>query len=58
MDKILQFPKEFLWGSATSSYQIEGAWNNDGKGLSIWDTFSHESGNISDKTTGDIACDH
>ncbi|XP_077992282.1 lactase/phlorizin hydrolase-like, partial [Glandiceps talaboti] len=50
------FPKGFIWGSATSAYQIEGAWNKDGKGLSIWDTFSH-SGRIYDNQTGDVACD-
>ena len=38
------FPKDFLWGSATASYQIEGAANKDGKGKSIWDTFTHTPG--------------
>lgn len=54
----LIFPSEFLWGSATSSYQIEGAHNEDGKGPSIWDTFSHTPGKIAGNDTGDIACDH
>ncbi|MCX8024901.1 MAG: family 1 glycosylhydrolase, partial [Thermanaerothrix sp.] len=54
----MQFPPDFLWGAATSAYQIEGAWNEDGKGLSIWDTFSHRPGTIRDNQTGDIACDH
>ena len=54
----ITFPKGFLWGAGTSSYQIEGAWNRDGKGLSIWDTFTHASGNIKNNETGDIACDH
>lgn len=52
------FPKDFLWGTATSSYQIEGAVNEDGRGQSIWDTFTRKPGAISDKSTGDIACDH
>ncbi|WP_299028708.1 GH1 family beta-glucosidase [uncultured Thermanaerothrix sp.] len=54
----LQFPPDFLWGAATSAYQIEGAWNEDGKGLSIWDTFAHQPGNIWQNQNGDIACDH
>ena len=56
--KIHQFPKEFIWGAATASYQIEGAWNEDGKGESIWDRFSHTPGNVRDGDTGDVACDH
>ncbi|MDD5674211.1 MAG: family 1 glycosylhydrolase, partial [Chitinivibrionales bacterium] len=53
-----EFPKNFLWGAATAAYQIEGAWNEDGKGPSIWDTFCHRSGTILNADTGDIACDH
>ena len=40
------FKKNFTWGAATASYQIEGGWNADGKGLGIWDVFSHNPGNI------------
>ncbi|MBC8336193.1 MAG: beta-glucosidase [Anaerolineales bacterium] len=52
------FPKEFIWGAATASYQIEGAWNEDGKGESIWDRFSHTPGKVNNNDTGDIANDH
>lgn len=48
----------FLWGTATASYQIEGAVAEDGRGTSIWDTFAHEPGRIRDGHTGDVACDH
>src|SRR5262245_50283763 len=53
-----EFPKGFFWGTATSSYQIEGAWNEDGKGPSIWDTYAHTPGKIKNGDTGDIANDH
>lgn len=51
-----QFAKDFLLGTATAAYQIEGGWNADGKGLSTWDVFSHTKGKIRDHSTGDIAC--
>jgi beta-glucosidase len=54
----LKFPKDFIWGAATSAYQIEGAWNEDGKGPSIWDTFSHKAGKVANNENGDIAVDH
>jgi beta-glucosidase len=52
------FPKDFVWGTATSSYQIEGAVNEDGRGLSIWDTFAHTPGKIEDGSNADRANDH
>ncbi len=52
------FPNDFLWGAATAAYQIEGAWDEDGRGPSVWDTFSHTKGNVTNNENGDIACDH
>ena len=56
--KKIKFPDGFLWGTATASYQIEGAWDADNKGESIWDKVTHTSGMIMNGDTGDIACDH
>jgi beta-glucosidase len=53
-----KFPADFLWGVATASYQIEGSPNADGKGKSIWDTYSHIPGNMKNNDTGDISIDH
>ena len=52
------FPPGFVWGTATASYQIEGAVDEDGRGPSIWDTFVRTPGAISDGTVGDVADDH
>lgn len=55
---IAQFPADFVWGVATSSFQIEGGAVEDGKGPSIWDRFCRVPGAIADQSDGDIACDH
>lgn len=52
------FGKNFLWGAATSAYQIEGGAYEDGKGLNIWDVFCHQNGRVFEGNTGDTACDH
>ena len=52
------FPRDFLWGAATAAYQIEGAYNEDGRGMSVWDTFSRRPGKTLNNDTGDRACDH
>ena len=54
----MSFPKNFLWGTATSSYQIEGGAYEDGKGLNIWDEFTKVPGAIGDRSSGDVAIDH
>ena len=53
-----KFPDNFIWGTATSSYQIEGAWMEGGKGPSIWDGFSNTPGKVYLNHIGNIACDH
>ena len=54
----MSYQKDFAWGCATSSYQIEGAYNEDGKGLNIWDVFCQDKGRVFEGHTGNIACDH
>ncbi len=57
-NQLDNFPKNFLWGAASAAYQIEGAWNEDGKGPSIWDEFSKIEGKTFEGTNGDVAVDH
>jgi beta-glucosidase len=52
------WPAGFLWGASTSSYQIEGAWNEDGRAPSVWDTHCRQKGRVNNEDTGDTACDH
>ena len=54
----LGLPPGFRFGTSTASYQIEGAAREDGKGTSIWDTFTAEPGRVVDGSSGDLACDH
>ena len=53
-----RFPASFAWGAATAAYQIEGAVAEDGRGPSVWDTFSHRAGAVRHGDTGDVAADH
>ena len=56
--KRSDFGKDFVWGTATAAYQIEGGWNEDGKGESVWDHFvHHHNGKIKTHENGDVACD-
>lgn len=57
-NSFLRFPTGFFWGTATSAYQIEGAWDTDGRGMSIWDTFSRTPKKVHNGHTGDEADDH
>ncbi|MET0717617.1 MAG: family 1 glycosylhydrolase, partial [Pseudoxanthomonas sp.] len=58
MSNIYQFPDDFVWGSATAAYQIEGSPLADGAGPSIWQRFAHTPGRMLNDDTGDVACDH
>lgn len=53
-----RFPEDFTWGASTSSYQIEGAWDEDGKGASVWDMYVEQEGKMWRNQTGKVACDH
>ena len=57
-DALRSFPPGFIWGTATASYQVEGAVKEDGRGPSIWDTFSHTPGRVNSNSNGDVANDH
>ena len=58
MSDSIRFPDGFLWGAATSAYQIEGSPLADGAGPSIWQRFAHSPGRTASGDTGDVACDH
>src|SRR5258706_5027574 len=52
------FPDDFVWGAATAAYQVEGAFDEDGRGPSVWDTFCRKPGAVFEGHSGDVACDH
>lgn len=54
----MSFAKDFLWGAASAAAQVEGAWNEDGKGESVWDTMVHRGSHVAHGENGDVACDH
>ncbi len=54
----MSFRNDFIWGTATASFQIEGAWDEDGKSPSIWDEYCALPGKILDRSDGKTACDH
>ena len=55
---VVTFPSSFAWGASTAAYQIEGGWQEGGRGLSIWDAFAHTPGKIKGAVNGDVAADH
>jgi beta-galactosidase len=55
---MIKFPKDFIWGTSTSAYQIEGAWNKDGKGPSVWDAYCTIPGKVVNGETAQVTCDH
>ena len=54
----MSFKENFLWGAASSAYQIEGGYNEDGKGLNVWDVHCTQKGRVAHGETGQVACDH
>ena len=54
----MKFQDQFMWGTASAAYQVEGAYAEDGKGLSVWDAYTQESGHVAHGENGNVACDH